>query len=206
METLPGLEDFKKVSKKSKKTKETMEIGKSNYLNQTTGEVEEFTVIRKNVNKDFNFHKIWLEDLLNILNSFGNRKIIILSYLLKIMRNSDNSVVFTMRSLSKNTDISLQTCQTTINELIENNVLKRDKEVSQLYFFNPDIIIKGDSNKRQRLLIEYNFLDEKKDIKESKKLKENIKEITEKGKMIEQIKKNLTEKKPITIETQIEED
>ncbi len=180
METLMNDKNLVKKNK-TNKTKELMEIGKQNYINQSTGQVEEFTVIRKNVNKDFNFHKIWLEDLLNILNSFGNKKITILTYLLKIMKNYDNSVIFTMRSLSENTDISVQTCQTTINELLESNVLKRDSQVNQLYFFNPDLIVKGDSNKRQRLLVEYNFNDEKKDIKQSKKLKNSISDIIDKN-------------------------
>lgn len=143
---------------KSKKTKTKtgqMVIGNQKYLNQETGEVENFTVIQKSFNTDFNFHKIWLEDLLNILNSFGNKKITILSHLLKIMRNEDNSLNFTMRSLSQDTGVSLQTCQTTVKELVENNVIRKDKNISSLYIFNPDLIVKGNSNKRNKILIEY---------------------------------------------------
>lgn len=174
--TLPTLEEFenkKTVTKKGKKKNQVV-IGQQHYVNQITGEVEEFTVIKKNVNKDFNFHKIWLEDLLSILDSMGNRKITILTYLLKIMRNDDNTLMFTMRSLSEDTGVSLQTCQTTINELIESNVIKRDKRIKQLYTFNPDLLVKGDSNKRNRLLIEYNFEDEKNDIQNGNKNKKQL--------------------------------
>lgn len=138
-----------------------MTVGNASYVNQSTGEVEDFTVIKKNINQDFNFHKIWLQDLLQVLNTFGNAKIKVLTHLLKIMRNADNSVNFTYRSLSEDTGISYPTVNQTINELLNANVLKRDEKVKSLYVFNPDLIVKGNSDKRKRLLIEYNFTDDK---------------------------------------------
>lgn len=174
--SLPGMEEFekKKVTKKNKK-KTQMVVGNQSYVNSVTGEMEEFMVIQKNVSKDFNFHKIWLEDLLNILNSMGNKKVTILSHLLGIMKPSDNSVAFTMRSLSEDTKVSLPTCQSTINELLESNVIKRDRTVKQIYYFNPDLLVKGDSNKRRKLLIEYNYEDTQKDNQNKQKLLDNLK-------------------------------
>ena len=163
--SLPGMEEFTKKPTKKGKTKTQMQIQNKQYVNPTTGELENFTVIKKNVNADFNFHKIWLEDLLNILNTIGNKKITILSYLLKIMRSSDNSLNFTIRSLSEDTGVSSPTCQTTIHELMESNVIKRDERIKQLYTFNPDLLVKGNSDKRRKLLVEYNFDDETKDNK-----------------------------------------
>jgi len=161
----------KKV-KGTNKNKLQQVMGNKKYQDPETGEILDFMVIQKNVNQDFGFHKIWLEDLMNILNSMGNRKMTILTYLLKIMRNSDNTLNFTMRSLSEDTGVSLQTCQSTITELLESNVLKRDTRVKQLYTFNPDLIVKGNSNKRRRILIEYNYNDEAEDT--WKNVKRNI--------------------------------
>jgi len=159
----------KKV-KGTNKNKLQQVMGNKKYQDPETGEILDFMVIQKNVNQDFGFHKIWLEDLMNILNSMGNRKMTILTYLLKIMRNSDNTLNFTMRSLSEDTGVSLQTCQSTITELLESNVLKRDTRVKQLYTFNPDLIVKGNSNKRRRILIEYNYNDEAEDTKRAREL------------------------------------
>lgn len=167
-------------NKKTKKVKGTNKmklqqvVGNKQMIDPNTGEVQDFTVIQKNVNQDYNFHKIWLEDLMNILNSMGNKKMTILTYLLRIMRNSDNSLNFTMRSLADDTGVSLQTCQNTIKELLEANVLKRDKRVQQLYTFNPDLIVKGGSNKRRRILIEYNYEDESEDTKRARELAEKL--------------------------------
>ena len=60
-------------------------------------------------------------------------------------------------------------------KLIEGNVLKRDSRVKQLYTFNPDLIVKGGSDKRKRILIEYNFEDEQNDIKSTQKSLEQLK-------------------------------
>lgn len=163
----------KKVKGTNKKKLQQV-VGTRQMTDPETGEVMDFTVIQKNVNQDYNFHKIWLEDLMNILNSMGNKKMTILTYLLKIMRNSDNTLNFTMRSLADDTGVSLQTCQNTIKELMESNVLKRDKRVKQLYTFNPDLIVKGGSEKRRRILIEYNYEDESEDMKRAKALSEKI--------------------------------
>lgn len=180
---LPGMEEFKKPKKVNSINKRKIQqvVGTKQMMNPETGELENFTVISKNVTQDFGFHKIWLEDLMNILNSMGNRKMTILSYLLKIMRNSDNTLNFTMRSLSEDTGVSLPTCQTTISELMESNVLKRDSRVKQLYTFNPDLIVKGTSEKKRKILIEYNYEDESQDSKRVKNLDKKF----DKSKLIE---------------------
>ena len=143
--------------KQLQKVKTQIAVGHQKYLNQATGEVEDFTVIQKNVSADFNFHKIWLQDLLNVLDSFGSKKIKVMTYLLGKMRNEDNSVSVTYRSVAEDTGISYPTVAATMKEMAESNVLKKIN--SGTYQFNPDIIIKGNSNKRQKLLIEYNILD-----------------------------------------------
>lgn len=188
---IPGLESFTTPIKVGSKGKQKVQqiVGNQTFINQLTGEVEEFMVIQKNINKDYGFHKIWLEDLMNILNTMGNRKMTILSYLLSIMRESDNTFTMTMRSLSEDTGVSLPTCQSTIKELLVSNVIKRDTRIKQLYTFNPDLLAKGGANKRKKILIEYNFEDEQNDI--SNKVK-NIEDILK--------DKNIEEKKVEYIE------
>jgi len=143
---------------KTKKTKKQVVIGKQKYINSDTGEIVELTVIEKNIGNDYNFHKIWLQDLLNILNSFGNKKIKILTYLLHKMRNEDNTVTVTYAEITEKLKISKPTISMTIRELIDANVIK--KIAPATYQFNPDLIIKGNSGKRQALLIKYNFGDD----------------------------------------------
>jgi len=135
-------------------------VGTEMYKNATTGEIEEFTVIRKNIPGDYNFHKIWLQDLLNVLDSFGNCKIRVLSFMLSKMRNEDNTVSITQQYIAQSIGVSIPTISNTIKALIDANVLK--KLMPSTYQFNPDIIVKGGSDKRNKILIEYNFEDSKK--------------------------------------------
>jgi len=139
------------------KQKKQIVVGTQKFINAQTGEVEEFTVIQKNITRDYNFHKIWLQDLLNVLNSFGNKKIKILSYLLHKMRNEDNTVTVTYEEMQKKLKVSKPTISVTMKELQEANVIK--KIAPATYRFNPDLIIKGSVGKRQHLLIEYNYVD-----------------------------------------------
>jgi hypothetical protein len=157
------------------KTKElTQIVGVENWINQETGEVKEFSVIKKSMSSDYNFHKVWLSDILSVLDNFGNKKLKILSHLLSKMRNEDNSVTTTYRMIEENTGISLPTITLTMNELIKANVLK--KQCSGNYTFNPSLLVKGNSDKRKRLLIEYIYEDDKKQtkIREKQEVIENI--------------------------------
>ena len=145
------------ANKKSVKTKVQTFVGTQEYINPSTGEVMEFMVIDKNIERDFNFHKIWLQDVLNVLDSFGNKKILVLTYLLKIMRNEDNTFSGTYREIAKGIDVSVKTVNIVFNELLESNIIK--KVSTATYRFNPDIIVKGKSEKRKNLLIRYNYSD-----------------------------------------------
>ena len=165
-----------RIKKRVKKTK-MMEIGTKKYIDPKTGEEIEVTLIRKNVHKDYNFHKIWLQDLLNILNSFGNKKIKILSYLLSIMRNEDNTVSVTYREIEEAIGVNKMTISATIRELIEANVLKKLKPAT--YQFNPAIIVKGNSGKRQMLLVEYYHTNNSKKIEDFYEPKELEKDLRE---------------------------
>ncbi len=133
-----------------------MSIGTIERMNPESGEIETYTVIDKNVEKDFNFHKIWLMDVLNILNSFGTAKIRVITYLLSQMRNADNTIsVGSYREIAKDTGISYPSIQKTMAELLEADVIKKLR--TGTFQFNPDIIMQGGSDKRKNLLIRYNY-------------------------------------------------
>lgn len=152
---------------KTIKTKSQTIVGKQSYVNEITGEISEFVVIDKNISKDFNFHKIWLQDVLNVLDSFGNKKILVITHLLKIMRNEDNTFSGSYRELAEQCEVSLPTVSLVMRELLDSDVIK--KIASSTYQFNPSLIIKGTSDKRKNLLIRYNYLeDDKKQINNSK--------------------------------------
>jgi len=143
--------------KKSVKIKKQKIIGKETYIHQETGEIKEMVVVDKYIDQDFNFHKIWLSDLLNIIEIIGTKKLKIVKYILNKMNTKDNTVYFTQRGLSNELGISLQTINDTIKILVNSNFMKKIQ--NGVYQINPDIIIKGSTGKRVNLLIQYKNID-----------------------------------------------
>ncbi len=145
------------MKKKSVKIKKQKIVGKQNYINQETGEIKEMLVVNKYVEQDFNFHKIWLSDLLNIIEIIGTKKLKVIKHILNNMNTKDNTIYFTQRGLAKKLNLSLQTINDTIKILVESNFMKKIQ--TGVYQINPDIIIKGSTGKRVNLLIQYKNID-----------------------------------------------
>ena len=147
----------KSASKKttSKRTKSVV-IGKQDYINQETGLVETFNVVSEK-DVDFNFQKIWLGHLLDSLEIIGNKKIAVLNYLLA-KKNSDNVIIGTQRVIAKESGVSLPTVNDTLKALIEINAIK--KISTGVHMLNPDIIFKGNNNKRMNILLNYEKVEE----------------------------------------------
>lgn len=129
-------------------------IGKEEYINSRTGHVEEFDVVNF-TDADFNFEKIWMGHLLDALNCVGNKKVDLLSYMLK-NRDSQNRIIGTQRSIAEEMNISSQTVNRTIKALEKANAIR--KISSSVYQLNPDLIFKGGHNRRMRILLDYKKL------------------------------------------------
>ena len=143
--------------KKVKKKKQYI-VGTQDYINQTTGEIVTCTVIEKEVYNDFNFHKIWLNDLMNVLDLIGGKKLEILKYLLNKMNNVDNTIIARYDDIIKDLKVSRQTVSNTLKILREANFIK--KIANGVYMVNPDIIVKGRGSKKDALLIKYITINE----------------------------------------------
>jgi predicted transcriptional regulator len=142
------MENKKKVRKKTQTI-----IGTQRYINADTGEILETTVIEKEVDRDFNFHKIWLNDLMSVLNLIGGKKLDILKYLLGQMRTQDNTISVTYRQIEKELNTSQKTIAKTMKILQEANFITKIQ--NGLYMVNPDVIVRGKSSKKDALMIKY---------------------------------------------------
>jgi hypothetical protein len=142
------MENKKKVRKKTQTI-----IGTQRYINADTGEILETTVIEKEIDRDFNFHKIWLNDLMSVLNLIGGKKLDILKYLLSEMRTQDNTISVTYRQIEKELNTSQKTIAETMKILQEANFITKIQ--NGLYMVNPDVIVKGKSGKKDALMIKY---------------------------------------------------
>ena len=136
-------------------TKKVKVIGTRKYINQDSGEIEDFQVV--NIEEiDFNFHKIWLNHIINSLDLIGNQKTRLAFWIVDNL-DKENKLTMTYRQISEKSGISYQTVSRTMKSLIENNFLQQINQGA--YRINPNIIFKGTRSGRLNVLYQYNSKD-----------------------------------------------
>lgn len=142
---------------KDKTTRKKVKIiGKETYIKQDTGEITDMQVINIE-ERDFNFHKIWLEHILTSIDIIGNQKTRLAFW---IMNNLDkeNRLIMTQRIIAEKTKMSTKTVTETLKALISSNFLQ--KVQSGVYRVNPNIVFKGGKNQRIDVLLQYRAIED----------------------------------------------
>ena len=133
-------------------TRKTVKIlGKENYINQETGEIKEMQIINIE-ERDANFHKFWLSQIIQALDLIGNQKIKFLFWIFENL-NKENQLIMTQRKMAEKTGMSTKTITETLKLLIQADVLQKIN--SGAYRVNPNAIFKGGKNDRINVLIQY---------------------------------------------------
>ena len=92
-------------------------IGTENYIKQDTGEIKQMQVIDIE-ERDFNFHKVWLEHILNSIDLIGNQKTRLAFWIVNHL-NRENQLIMTQRRIAELTNMSAQTVNSTLKALIQ---------------------------------------------------------------------------------------
>jgi len=136
--------------------------GEKEFIDSATGEVIKTTYIVKKYKGDFNFHKVWLADLLNVLEVVGNKKLKVIRWILSNINNKTNQIIGTHQKISEKIGVSRVVVSQTFKLLQDADFLV--KEQNGVYKINPLILVQGDNKKRQSILVEYKELkDDNKD-------------------------------------------
>lgn len=142
---------------KKDRTQVSKIIFKSNsvlVLNEDTGEIVKENIIRREKTNeviDVSFVKLWPEFLVDFLVNCGNRKCIILGYLLS-NKNRMNQINKTQRQISDETGICLPTVNKALLEMKKLNIILIQPGMIML---NPDFIAYGSSKVRNELREKY---------------------------------------------------
>lgn len=137
-------------------SKKVKVIGNEKYINTSTGEVEDFQVMSIE-ERDFNFHKLWLNHIINSIELIGNQKTKLAFWIIDNL-DKENKLTLTYRQISEKSGISYQTVSRTMNALIDSNFLKPINRGA--YIINPDVIFKGTRCGRLNVLYKYHSIDE----------------------------------------------
>lgn len=134
------------------KTKVQKKVGETSYINPKTQELEVFDVFQNSKETDFNFHKVWVKDLVELLELIGGKKVKVFNHLLLKM-NSDNIFIGTIRAIAEKLKLSKETVSSSLKLLKDAGHIKMLQD--GVYMINPDLILKGNSAKRQKLRADY---------------------------------------------------
>lgn len=148
------LSTVNKNSNEQRTSKKVKIVGSERFVNVETGELEEFQVTSIE-ERDFNFSKVWMRNFISTLDLVGNQKTRLALWVIDNV-NKENQLISTLRGMSDETGISLETVRTTMKILQEANFLK--KSGNGVYTVNPDIVFKGNRNARLNVLNQYQEL------------------------------------------------
>lgn len=133
------------------KQKAVKVVGTEEYVNTRTGEVQEMNVITVE-ERDFNFHKLWLRNILATVDLIGNQKMKLAFWIIEHL-DTENKLVYTFRQMAEETGISLDTISRTMKALLACDFLS--KKQNGCYIINPNVLYKGRHQRRMNVLIKY---------------------------------------------------
>lgn len=129
-------------------------IKSKEYVDVETGELVPFQEVAIE-DRDFNFHKVWLQHLVDSLDGISNQKLRLAFWIIDNL-NKENQLIMTQRTISEKTKISLDTVSKTMKSLQESEPPFLIKINSGAYQVNPDIVWKGSHKNRMGICFIYN--------------------------------------------------
>lgn len=126
-------------------------VGTETYIKQDTGEITEMQIVQIE-ERDANFHKLWLNHILQTIDLIGNQKTKLAFWIVDHL-NRENQLIMTQRKIAEETNTSIKTVNATIKALVDSNFLIKIN--SGAYRVNPDVLFKGGKSDRLNILLQY---------------------------------------------------
>lgn len=104
--------------------------------------------------RDFNFHKVWLEHLLMAFDGITNQKLKLAFWIINNL-DYENKLIMTQRTIAEKSGMGIATVSRTMKELQKGEIPFLKKINSGAYCVNPAVIWKGSHNKRMSVVFEY---------------------------------------------------
>ena len=120
------------------------------FINKQTGEIVTFDNIKKTVYGQKNFWKCYLMDFLSILGIIDNKQLDIFIFICENTNPSTNLFIGTYKKIAKDVGCCEATITKIMKKLQAHGFVK--KVQNGLWFVNPNLLMKGNDQKRQILL------------------------------------------------------
>ena len=122
-------------------------------MDTKTGELMHVDQITKRVYGSRNFWKCYLMDFLTVLGIIDSKQVDVFIFIVENTNQANNTFLGTYKHISKEVGVSEPTIAKIIKKLQANNFIKKIQNGAWLV--NPNILMKGNDNKRQILLSYY---------------------------------------------------
>lgn len=134
-------------------TKKQKFVCSKEFVDTSTGEIIPMQMFQVE-DRDFNFHKVWLKNLVMSLEGISSQRLKLAFWILDNL-NSENQLVMTQRMIAEKSGMSLDTVRRTMRALQSGKPAFLQKINSGAYRVNPTVIWKGSYNKRMGVCFEY---------------------------------------------------
>jgi hypothetical protein len=99
----------------------TIYTGREVWVNQSTGEVREVDAFERSVGRKEAFMVTYLGEIINMIETLGNKKMQVVKYILANMCKTNNTLIITTRELAEKCGVGHNTVLETLKLLEKTN-------------------------------------------------------------------------------------
>lgn len=136
---------------KGRKSK-TQYTGKEVWINQATGEIREVDTFEKPVGRNSGFMITYLAEIINLIETLGNKKMLVVKYILENMSKTENTLIKTQREIANILNMSTKTVNETLKLLEDAKIIERKTGAIMV---SPKLINNWKSSKEASMMIKY---------------------------------------------------
>lgn len=130
----------------------TIYTGREVWINQATGEVREVDSFERSVGRNEPFMIAYMGEIINMIETLGTRKMLVVKYILKEMCKSNNTLIATTREIAKELQMSPATVNNTLKMLEDANIIRRKTGAIML---SPHFMNNWKPGKEASMMIKY---------------------------------------------------
>jgi predicted transcriptional regulator len=138
----------------------TQYTGREVWVNQMTGEVREVDTFEKPVGRDKGFMITYLAEIINMIETLGTKKMIVVKYILQNMCKTNNTLIATNRELADACNVSKQTVTDTLKLLESAGIIERRTGAIMV---SPKLCNNWNASKEATMMVKYYEFSENKE-------------------------------------------
>lgn len=130
----------------------TIYTGREVWVNQSTGEVREVDAFERSVGRKEAFMVTYLGEIINMIETLGNKKMQVVKYILANMCKTNNTLIITTRELAEKCGVGHNTVLETLKLLEKTNIIERRTGAIMV---SPKLINNWKAGKEATMMVKY---------------------------------------------------